>query len=235
MDSFISVPRSATASAATSPATVDPGMKKSSPRTVTPVRSSVEANTTEVKVEEDSIASKEDNSEHRRVLAIENLRELDPLAMVVELLENVTSGKIGAKDVYNEAGPIRSRLSKAKASLQDLEGLDQDMDVRNRMISQLNIKIGRQVELLKSFRTAMGVKVESAKMDVDSKNMEPNFDAMSLDMEYQVKKENNNGDSNEANQVNGNTTGQFNNDLVMEMDLDPIGLSMENLDEFNQL
>ncbi|ANB12178.1 hypothetical protein AWJ20_416 [Sugiyamaella lignohabitans] len=99
----------------------------------------------------------EASQEQRQQTAIDSLKQLDPLAMVLNLVEVVQSGKTAPKDVYNAAGPIRLKLSKAKSSLQDLEGLDQTIDERRSTITALEHKIARQTELLRKFQVHMGV------------------------------------------------------------------------------
>lgn len=84
---------------------------------------------------------------------IETFEQLNMLEMTVDLLERLDQGAISAKELDNEAGPIRIKLSNARASLSALPHLDQSLDERRAEIVMLQDKISRQTALLEKFKS----------------------------------------------------------------------------------
>lgn len=83
---------------------------------------------------------------------IANFEQLNVLEMVVDLIERLDKGTISAKELDNEAGPIRLKLSNARTSLGVLEGLDETLTERRTKIENLEEKIARQTALLEKFK-----------------------------------------------------------------------------------
>ncbi|CAN6599469.1 hypothetical protein TRVA0_001S07316 [Trichomonascus vanleenenianus] len=176
MDAFISVPPSRQESALPSPSVTQSQKTEEIPS------SSAPASTANEKSE---LTPREKSDQ-----ALNQIIQLDLLRMVQELAEKVSTGEVSAKDAFNQSGPIRLKISRAKQALQEIEGLDESLSDRVRKIEDLKYRISRKRELLKQFHTVMGVKPEATAMEVVSFPIDSNDsvlpvvqvdDAMDLD------------------------------------------------------
>lgn len=97
---------------------------------------------------------------------MKTIEQLDVFRMTQELVDRVNNGKLAAKDIFNEAGPIRSRINKVKQGLAQLEGVeDEDLTVRLNKIEELEYRVMRKQELLKRFQSVMGIEKEKCEKE----------------------------------------------------------------------
>lgn len=84
--------------------------------------------------------------------SLEKLRGLEILPDLFNLLIELQSGAILAKDFENNAGSIRLKLSKLKQYLKEVDGINETLQARNNKILQLEGSINKKNDLLKSFK-----------------------------------------------------------------------------------
>lgn len=97
------------------------------------------------------IDSEENNNEvHRDPL--QNLQTTELLPDLYNLLNDLQTGHILAKDFDNNAGSIRLKLSKMKQSLQEIPGISESVKFRETRIQNLKLSNEKKAHFLNNFK-----------------------------------------------------------------------------------
>uniref|UniRef100_A0A060TF06 Mediator of RNA polymerase II transcription subunit 9 n=1 Tax=Blastobotrys adeninivorans TaxID=409370 RepID=A0A060TF06_BLAAD len=109
--------------------------------------------------------------------ALKTIQQMDLVPAVLEILDRVASGSLSAKDVYNEAGPLRAKLAKARAALSELDDTDKGIVDLRRWSLDLESRIARKRQLIRQFQQVMGAEADleppsqyEGLMDIDTDN-----------------------------------------------------------------
>lgn len=92
--------------------------------------------------------------------ALKTIQQMDLVPAVLEILDRVASGSLSAKDVYNEAGPLRAKLAKARGALAELDDTDKGIADLRRWSLDLESRIARKRQLIRQFQQVMGAEAE---------------------------------------------------------------------------
>ncbi|VEU21602.1 DEKNAAC102456 [Brettanomyces naardenensis] len=83
---------------------------------------------------------------------IKELRDMEMLPMLLDLIENLKLGKIAPKDFDNTAGRIRVRINRSKLLVNQIEGLNESPEVGIEKVEDLKRRMQRKREVLLDFR-----------------------------------------------------------------------------------
>lgn len=84
--------------------------------------------------------------------AINELKEMELLPMLLDLIENLKVGKISPKDFDNVASRIRVRINRCKALVNQIEGLSESPEVGIEKVADLKRRMGKKRAVLCQFR-----------------------------------------------------------------------------------
>ncbi|GMM36716.1 hypothetical protein DASC09_040410 [Saccharomycopsis crataegensis] len=118
-----------------------------------------------------------------QVILIEEIKNLEMLPLLIDILQQVNKGELSVKDLNNSAGKIRIRLTKFKELLAKLDGINQTPNQRKLLIDQLSYQISKKKEILQNF-----CEVVSGKLGC-------------INGEVRDKDKGNDGNQNEDNQI----------------------------------
>ncbi|CAM9021495.1 unnamed protein product [Wickerhamomyces anomalus] len=87
--------------------------------------------------------------------AIQELKNLELLPLVLDIVEDVNSGKLLPKD----AGTLKVRINKAREILRNIHGLSETPDERAARVERLTKNISRKTEALQKLRARVGERI----------------------------------------------------------------------------
>ncbi|KAI0463081.1 hypothetical protein LJB42_003097 [Komagataella kurtzmanii] len=85
-------------------------------------------------------------------IALTEIRKVELLPLLLDLIEELKLGKIEPKDFDNAAGRIRAQISKIRGLLDNVEGLSESSESRINKLRELDEKITRKRQELLDFR-----------------------------------------------------------------------------------
>ncbi|ODQ58319.1 hypothetical protein WICANDRAFT_64455 [Wickerhamomyces anomalus NRRL Y-366-8] len=91
--------------------------------------------------------------------AIQELKNLELLPLVLDIVEDVNSGKLLPKDVDNAAGTLKVRINKAREILRNIHGLSETPDERAARVERLTKNISRKTAALQKLRARVGERI----------------------------------------------------------------------------
>lgn len=165
MESFISIPPPNRPSNAPTP---DVRRRDLSPNPSLIIGSNSEASPQQSHAGQPNFESEEDL--RRNEAAVETLQQMDLWSLVLDLMARVQSGAVTAQNVDNEAGIIRARIARARASLKQISGLDISMAERKEEIFRLEEAIEKKKDLLLRFQAVMGATNIAQEQSKDNNN-----------------------------------------------------------------
>ncbi|ANZ75333.1 BA75_02890T0 [Komagataella pastoris] len=96
-------------------------------------------------------------------IALTEIRRVELLPLLLDLIEELKLGKIEPKDFDNAAGRIRAQISKIRGLLDNVEGLSESSESRINKLKELDAKITRKRQELLDFREVVMKRDRSAK------------------------------------------------------------------------
>lgn len=97
-----------------------------------------------------------------QVRIINEMKGLELLPILTDMLVSVNKGELSVKDLNNSAGKIRVRLNRFKSWLGELEGIQQTPEERQKVINQLKGQMSRKNEILAGFAESINEKLGAA-------------------------------------------------------------------------
>ncbi|KAH3667873.1 hypothetical protein WICMUC_005151 [Wickerhamomyces mucosus] len=104
----------------------------------------------------------------RDATSIEELKNLELVPLVLDIVEDINSGKLLPKDVDNSAGTIRVRINKAREILKNIHGLSELPEERQKRVDRLTKNIENKSRSLQSFKELVSTRIE---LDKDEKDV----------------------------------------------------------------
>ncbi|ODV94491.1 hypothetical protein PACTADRAFT_77075 [Pachysolen tannophilus NRRL Y-2460] len=99
--------------------------------------------------------------------SLKEIKQMELIPVLLELIEDVKKGKLSPKDFENAAGRLRIRIAKIKALLCDIDGLDESHEERISRINRVNENIEKKKSLLLNFRESVGERIQLPELKLE--------------------------------------------------------------------
>ncbi|KAH3680753.1 hypothetical protein WICPIJ_008114 [Wickerhamomyces pijperi] len=96
----------------------------------------------------------------KNATSVEELRNLELVPLVLDVMEGVNSGNVLPKDVENAAGTIRVRINKARELIKNIHGLAELPEERLHRVETLNQNIDKKTNALLRLKRLVSQKID---------------------------------------------------------------------------